>query len=266
MSSAANPSSRFGQFGFGLSIVVHAGAFFVLTVVPKAPAPAPLASVVEFEVAKTPEPPPPDPKTEPPPPQPDPLPVEPASLRETPTPVSATPPPDAAPEPEPPAREPPVADLTGLTLTNDNGSGSWGSRVGNGSAIDRPIRAGSNGRRPSTQAAQAPAPTAPARGSNVVPLADLSSRPVPPKLDGILEQHYPEVARQQGKSGTAIVRLRIDADGRVRTANIVSESENGFGRACHATVMGSKWSAPKDQAGNAVATFVSYTCRFRSNL
>lgn len=262
MSSAANASSRFAQLGFGLSVAVHVGAFVMLTLVPKMPAPSPLPSVVEFELSKPPEP-PPKPKTEPPPPTPDPLPLEPAALRAETAPSEATPPPDA-PEPEPAPEQAPVADLTGLTLTNDNGTGSWGSRVGDGSASDRPIRAGANGRRPPAPVAAAPA-AAPARGSNVVPLADLSSRPVPPKLDGVLERHYPEVARQQGKSGTAIVRLRIDADGRVRTANIVSESDSGFGRACHATVMGSKWSAPKDQSGNAVATFVSYTCRFRSN-
>lgn len=259
MSSAANPSSRFAQFGVGLSVAVHLGAFLMLTLVPKLPAPAPLASVVEFEVSKPPEPPPPAPKAEPPPPAP--LPLEPASMREAPAPTEPAP---NAPEPEPAPEQTPVADLTGLTLTNDNGSGSWASQVGNGSASDRPIRAGTNRPRspaPATSALAAPA----ARTSNTVALGDLSSRPVPPKLDGILEQHYPDVARQQGKSGTAIVRLRIDADGRVRKVNIVSESETGFGRACHATVLGSQWSAPRDQDGKAVATFVSYTCRFRSN-
>lgn len=265
MSSAANATSRFTQLGVGLSVAVHVGAFLMLTLVPKTPAPAPLPSVVEFELAKPPEPPPPEPKTEPPPPAEDPLPIEPAALRAEAPPREAAPPPEAS-EPEPAPEQAPVADLTGLTLTNDNGTGSWGSRVGNGGALDGPIRAGSNRRRPAAPVAQAPAAPAPARASNVVPLADLSSRPVPPKLDGILERHYPEVARQQGKSGTAIVRARIDADGRVRTANIVSESENGFGRACHATVVGSQWSPPKDQGGKAVATFVSYTCRFRSNL
>lgn len=234
----------------------------MLTLAPKVPAPSPLPSVVEFELSKPPEPPAPEPKTEPPPPAEDPVPIEPAALRAEAAPKEAAAPPDA-PEPEP--EQAPVADLTGLTLTNDDGTGSWGSRVGNGSAIDSPIRAGSNGRRPAPQAPSAAAAPAAAKPSGVVALADLSSRPVPPKLDGILERHYPEVARQQGKSGTAIVRARIDADGRVRKANVVSESENGFGRACHATVMGSQWSPPKDQAGKAVATFVSYTCRFRSN-
>lgn len=264
MSSAANPSSRFAQFGVGLSVAVHVGAFLVLTVLPKTPAPAPLPSVVEFELSKPPEPPPPAPKAEEPPPPPEPLAIEPASAR-APTPTDAPPVQEAA-EPEQAPQPAPVADLTGLTLTNDNGSGSWGSQVGNGTAMDRPIRAGANGRRPPTpQAPSAPAAPAPAKPSGVVALADLSSRPVPPKLDGILEQHYPEVARQQGKSGTATVRARIDADGRVRKANVVSETETGFGRACHATVLGSQWSAPRDQEGKAVATFVSYTCRFRSN-
>jgi len=257
MSSAANPSSRFAQFGLGLSVLVHVGVFVVLTLVPKLPAPAPLASVVEFELAKPPEPPPPAPKTEPPPPAPEPLPLEPASIRE-PAPV------EAAPEPAPTPEQAPVADLTGLTLTNDNGSGSWASQVGNGSASDLPIRAGTNRPRAPAPATSALAGTS-AHTSNIVALGDLSSRPVPPKLDGVLEQHYPDVARQQGKSGTAIVRLRIDPDGRVRKVNIVSESETGFGRACHATVMGSQWSPPRDQEGKAVATFVSYTCRFRTN-
>lgn len=262
MSSAANPSSRFAQIGLGLSALVHVGAFLVLTLMPKLPAPAPLASVVEFELSKPPEPPPPAPKAEPPPPAPEPLPLEPASMREERAPAEAAPAPDA-PEPEP--DQAPVADLTGLTLTNDNGSGSWASQVGNGAASDRPIRAGTNRPRSPAPAVSALASPAPGRTSNIVALGDLSSRPIPPKLDGILEQHYPDIARQQGKSGTAIVRLRIDADGRVRKVNIVSESETGFGRACHATVMGSQWSAPRDQDGKAVATFVSYTCRFRSN-
>jgi TonB family protein len=262
MSSAANPSSRFAQFGVGLSVAVHVGAFVVLTLVPKLPAPAPLASVVEFELSKPPEPPPPAPKADVPAPEPPAL--EPASIREERAPAEAAPVADT-PEPEPAPEQAPVADLTGLTLTNDNGSGSWASQVGNGAASDRPIRAGTNRPRSPAPAVSALASPEPGRTSNIVALGDLSSRPVPPKLDGILEQHYPDVARQQGKSGTAIVRLRIDADGRVRKVNIVSESETGFGRACHATVMGSQWSAPRDQEGKAVATFVSYTCRFRSN-
>jgi len=48
----------------------------------------------------------------------------------------------------------------------------------------------------------------------------------------------------------------------VRQATIASESESGFGAACRATVLGSTWTAPLDREGNAVATRISYTCRF----
>jgi len=95
MSSAANQSSRFAQFGVGLSVALHVGAFLVLTVLPKTPAPAPLPSVVEFELSKPPEPPPPAPKAAEPPPPPEPLAIEPASVRAEPTPAEAPPAPPA---------------------------------------------------------------------------------------------------------------------------------------------------------------------------
>lgn len=253
---------RFSNLGIAASVILHLGAFAALNRIPPSVAPAVLSSVVEFEVPP-PEPTQPEPESPPEPElKPEPLPLKPAALNSLPEPKS-----DPAPSdpPEAPVPSPvPVADLTGLTLTNDNGSGSWGSRVGNGLAIERPIRAGANTRKsaPPTPPALSAAPKP--SGPPVVAVGDLSSRPVPPRLDGILEQHYPDAARKQGKSGTAVVRLRIDPDGRVRRANIVSESETDFGRACHATVVGSQWSPPRDREGRPVATFVSYTCRFRS--
>jgi TonB family protein len=96
----------------------------------------------------------------------------------------------------------------------------------------------------------------------VVALTDLSARPVPPKLDDVLARNYPSWARAQGRRGDAVVRFRIDADGVVRQATVKRESEPGFGDACRATVLGSRWSPPRDHAGAAVATMASYTCRF----
>ena len=43
---------------------------------------------------------------------------------------------------------------------------------------------------------------------------------------------------------------------------VVSQSAAGFGDACRATLRESKWSAPLDNDGQPVATFISYTCRF----
>ncbi len=97
----------------------------------------------------------------------------------------------------------------------------------------------------------------------LVAVADLSQRPVPPALDSVLKSHYPADARQRGLSGVAVIRARIDADGRVRMASISSESFAGFGEACRKTVVGSIWLPPRDRDGRPVATEVSYTCRFR---
>ena len=249
-------TSRYGSLGMLVSIAVHFGIFAALSAVPREAAPPPLGSVVEFEV-----PPPEEPPAKPPePPPPIESPAEPIVQASA---ARVTPPVEPAPEPEPKEHpQAPVADLTGLTLTNEAGDSSWGSRVGNGNAMSGPIRSG----RPIKHISTGPEleslrPLT--RGPTVVPVADLSKRPVPPKLDAVLERYYPPAARQQGKSGTAIVRLRIDSDGQVRKANIVSESETGFGSACRSTVLGSMWSPPRDQHGNPVATFVSYTCRFR---
>jgi TonB family protein len=152
-------------------------------------------------------------------------------------------------------------DLTGVTLT---GSGaSWSSVVGNGARMEGAIET----------PRQAAAPTAPVAEPRIVrrravesvllPAADLSRRPVPPRLDTVLKSHYPADARQRGLSGEAVVRARIDADGRVRMASISSESYAGFGEACRKTVVGSTWLPPQDRVGRPVATEVSYTCRFR---
>ena len=43
---------------------------------------------------------------------------------------------------------------------------------------------------------------------------------------------------------------------------LVSQSTNGFGDACRATLRDSIWSAPLDREGRPVSTLVTYTCRF----
>lgn len=252
--------SRYSGVGIVASLVFHAALFWALGKVPRGTLEPSLSSMVDFEVKAK------EPQAEPPP-DPDPEPVEEAREPSQPAPREpAEPEPQEEAEPDPPE----IADLTGLTLTNAGEGSGWASAVGNGAAMERPIRAGivrakSVPRDPiETPKPAIPAPkkaTAPA----VVPARDLSKKPVPPDLNGVLEAHYPKSAREMGLEGTAIVRLRIDPDGRVRLANIVSESGAGFGSACRRTVLGSNWSAPLDQAGNSVATFVKYTCRFRVN-
>ena len=96
----------------------------------------------------------------------------------------------------------------------------------------------------------------------LVALASLSRAPSPPELAEVLERHYPEAARRQGLAGQAVLRARIPPDGHPRDLVIVSQSTLGFGDACRATLHDSVWTAPIDRDGRAVATLVTYTCRF----
>ncbi len=168
---------------------------------------------------------------------------------------------EAMPAPTPaatPTASPPV-DLSGVTLTNDTGDG-FAVPVGDGSALHGPI--GLGGQRVESMRPALPpvshAPTAPA----LIAARDLSEHPRPPALEALLRANYPEEARQRGLRGTASVRARIDADGVIRALRVVAESATGFGSACQRTVLGSHWSVPRAQNGDAVATEIVYTCHF----
>lgn len=221
------------------------------------------AKEVTMEIAE-PEPPPPPPaatpEPEPPPPEPEP----PKPKLAPPKPAAA---PKAAPEPPPqnepkPAAEAPV-DLTGVTLTGDNGA-SWASVVGNGESIQGPAarigkvtgrdRAGSN---EGVVGAQG-------KGPALVGEASLSRKPVPPEgMDALLEQYFPPRARAQGVSGTALLRVRILADGRVGEMQTLRETgDYGFGAACMKALKQKRWQPPLDKQGQPVATEIRYSCEF----
>jgi TonB family protein len=165
----------------------------------------------------------------------------------------------AAREKAPPAE---TVDMSGLTLTNDLGTG-FAMPTGNGLAREGALRV------PASLGRERPSPREPERalheGPRLVGLGDLSTRPSPPALDGALQKNYPAEARRRGQGGTASVRIRIDSDGVVRAVYMLDESAAGFGDACRRTLRGSRWSAPRDRAGHAVATEVRYTCRFVVN-
>ncbi|HSZ83904.1 MAG TPA: energy transducer TonB [Polyangia bacterium] len=160
----------------------------------------------------------------------------------------------AAPPPSAPAPEEAPADFSGVTLTNDGAGPGWASAVGNGGAMRAPIGA--------PGAAIARAPDAPTAAPPLVALAALSRAPAPPDLADVLARHYPEAARRQGLAGQAVLRARIPPDGHPRDLVLVSQSTLGFGDACRATLRDSVWTAPLDREGRAVATLVTYTCRF----
>jgi len=187
-------------------------------------------------------------------------------------PTSKAPAPNSAARRAPqPANEPtPVAnapvDLAGVTLTGGEGAG-WDSVTGNGLAMDTPIRSASAAAPSLPVASSAPAKLARVTPppTQLVPIKDLGEKPVPPALDASLRAHYPPLAKRQGLPGSARLLVRIDSDGLVRHCTVQSESSAEFGAACRQTLLGSRWSAPRDRLGKPVATQVYYTCEFRVN-
>jgi len=182
--------------------------------------------------------------------------VKPVTPRPAPKRVTA---PAPTPTPAPAAPEAP-ADLTGVTLTNDHGG--WSSATGNGEQMTGAIGARTGevtGRRHAGNDAAAPKAAA---GEVVVAAGDLSRPPKPPGLEAQLAANYPAAARTSGLTGRAKIRLRVHANGSVGGMRVISQSSDGFGTACIATLRGSHWEPPLDADGRAVATDVAYTCEF----
>lgn len=229
------------------SCLVHGIAYASLAYAPK-PAAEPPPSRVSFRVTPAPPPPAPPPPLAPPPPPPANPPERPVAKKEAP------------PPPQPVDVPPPPVDLRGVTLTNDSGSASFSSITGNRASFEGPL--GPVGPKRSESLAPVAPAVVPAAAPALVALADLSEKPVPPALGEALRQHYPADARRRGLGGSATVEARVGPDGRIRSARLVIESLAGFGDACRKTLVGSRWSPPKDRDGRAVSTAIRYTCRF----
>lgn len=234
------------------SLAIHAGAILFAPGGGKLEAPPALVSVVTIEARELEPPPPP-----PPPPSPT---TEP-EVAPSPRPLVAAARPAAAPKAAPADPSPaPVADvpvdLTSTVLSNDGPGIAVAARA---SGVPEGQGSGGGGNLLSAP----PPPPAPApSGPRLVAVGDLSRRPRPPSFDSALERNYPLEARRAGVSGQAILRLRILADGRVGRVEPISESFQGFARACEATVRSAPWGPPIDREGAAVATEITYTCVF----
>lgn len=233
-----------------LSTAVHIG-FLAGEGSERAPREVRQPQQVTFTTVEPAPPPAPPPKVEPPEPPPAPKPEPKKAAPKEPDPVQQPELPDVPPEPAPEA-------LTGTTLVSDQGVG-FAVTTGNGAERVGPIGLGT------TQKAVAKVPTPKPKPAEreAVPLAALSEKPRPPPLDRVLERHYPPRARSLGQDGEAKVRARVEASGRVRVANVTFESGSGFGSACRAALLESRWTPPLDGQGKPAATWVSYRCKFR---
>lgn len=264
-----SPEDAVRLYGFtAVSLAMHAAAALLLVLLPLLSLfDAPLPVAIELIMIDEPEPEPAPPETEPviedpePPPEP-----EPVVRRARPEPPPETI--DEPPPPEPPPLDETVADFTGETLTNDTGA-SWASAVGDGRAIEGPLgRPGAvvTGRERRGARDGAVGGRGQAEGTALVPLADLSRRPVPPSdlLVDLLRAAWPRQARNLGIEGSARVRLESDPQGRIRVLGVISETYEGFGRACAQAVRRSgRWGPGLDHRGDGAATRFPFRCTFQ---
>jgi periplasmic protein TonB len=246
---------------FGLLAMSASTHLIVFSMLGLMPPPSRVLAMHEAQFEVAPPPPPPEPPKikEPEPPKP-PEPVRAAPRHAAPPPQAAPPPPqNAAP---PPAEE--VADLTGVTLTGDEGA-SWSSVVGNGAALNGPVRKiGHAATSPQQQGAKA-APV----GPRFVALDSLARKPQPPPgLNAILQRNYPRRAALQGVEGVVEVNMRILPNGRLDNIRVLTERPVGFdfATACRETLRQiPPFLPPLDRAGTAVATDAKFTCNFVVN-
>jgi TonB family protein len=246
--------AKIGLFlAFCSSVGLHGVAYAALSAEHRAMAPAHRISELSFElppVATA------EPAAEPPAKSEKAAPA----AKAAPAPAKAKPPVDRSPARAAPTAvsAAPVLDLSGVTLSNETGAG-FAMPLGDGSPLHGPIGLAANGARKAAALSTEPnTPKPPA----LVAAGDLSEHPRPPSLTALLRANYPAEARERGLRGSASLRARIDADGVIRSARVLTESSAGFGSACRRTVLGSHWSAPRDKNGGAVATEIVYTCHF----
>jgi TonB family protein len=242
--------------GWTLSLGLHVGAVLLLPGVADRASSSPRRSLVSFSVVAKAK-------------AATPLPAPPLRPRELPAGArsgsraadpAATARSRSAPDPAPKS-----LDLTGVTLTGSDGA-EWSSLTGNGQTMDAPIVPTVATTPQTTKQPEPPKITRivpKSTEAELVAFRDLSEKPVPPALNVELLRNYPAAARRQGIAGRAVVVARIDADGVVRDAGVFSQSGAEFGAACQRTLLGSRWSAPRDQRGKTVNTRIYYTCEFR---
>lgn len=258
-----------------LSLGVHVAAWIGLASLPSLDDIVAVLRIEEVSfVEEPPPPPPPEPEPEPEPEAPPPEPEPPPPVRPRERPQMPSPPPEAPPDEPPPAAEEQIEDFTGETLTNDTGE-AWASAVGSGAPMDAPIggptgvvtgrhREGVAGGEIGGTGTSAEA------GPRLVAMRDLSQPPAAPSRDRLTElirRYYPTELRNLSIEGSARVRLRIGADGRVSRVRTRSETHEGFGAACIQVLQeAGNWDRPLDREGNPVATEVSFDCNFSLRL
>ncbi|WP_242334387.1 MULTISPECIES: energy transducer TonB [Anaeromyxobacter] len=222
------------------SLALHAGGFAWAGRLEPRQAARAAPVVVEFEAA----PPPPAPAPTPPPPSERPAPRRVAIARLPPPPAEPPPPPppNEAPPPAAPARAVP---RVGVSLSSTATGGGFAVGVGNTL----------HGR--ASETAADPASVKPYAAPRSAP-ARLSAQP---RLLERPEIPYPPEARREGLEGQVVLLLRIDAEGRVAAARLLSAPGAALGEAARAAALRFRFTPPLLE-GEAVETEIRFTYTF----
>lgn len=250
-----------GRGALVLSIVIHGGILSQTAGAKPLATPEETLAPVHFTVAPLPEP-EPEPESVPEV-EPEPLVLPEPLAPKVPEPTTEEPPPESEEPPAepPPSEQLPAGEVSGTTLIAD-GVGDFSAPVGNGAARSGAFRSKSSTPRRVIRTSKRSVLAAPLP-AEVVPIKDLKKQPAPPFLGDALKRNYPSQAKQQGRSGEAKIRAKVDKNGRITVATIAMETSGGFGEACRKTLLDSRWSAPLNKEGKEVATWISYRCKFR---
>lgn len=236
---------------YALSAAAHLGIFAWAW---SLPARAHRPDKVDVEIVETVKPRPVEPKA--PPPEP-PKPAEPVKMRpakrialKTPPPPSATPPPETPPPETPPptsAAAAPGPVHLGLSLSSTSTGGGFAAPVGN-----------SLGGKPASRQAAAPA------GDDIGPVAHAAALTVQPEpVDvSIPAGEYPKEALDAGFEGSVILKIVIDANGRVRKASVVKDPGYGLGAAAVKSALRHFRFKPGEVGGKVTATEWTFTVTY----
>jgi protein TonB len=251
--------SRAALIGSGLvgSALFHAALLFlILSWKPRSVSVEP-ATAVEIAVVEREKPPPPPepPKVEEKKPEPPPKAVRPRAKLLPPPPKEAPPPPqelkeDLPPPPnEPPEEAKPQAPvMIGISMSSTTSGGGFAAPVGN--------------------SLYGSAPKVAPKPEDVRSYASPAGRYVPPykvaELPVVLVEvkaQYPAEARKLGLEGQVVLRVTVDATGKVSSAKVIKGIGNGFDESALEAMRRFKFK-PGIDAGEAIITEITYTMTF----
>jgi protein TonB len=226
-----------GAAGWALSAALHAALLGVLAAA--IPAPHPRQELVTIEIDEAPPPPPPPPAAA----RPEPAPAVAAAPRERPPPPPNEPAPTAAPPRRAPIR-------VGVALSATATAGGVAAPVGNTLYGQVP------------ETAPEPSEVKPQRAGRYLPPTEVDAPPVPLSLE-VPPGEYPREAREAGFEGDVRLRLRVDAEGRVREAEVLSDPGHGLGAAAVPIAKRYYRFRPAQRGGQPVAAELVLTVRFQ---